>query len=520
MSVRPTFMGFETSTRGLQANQKALDVVGNNTANIGVTGYTRQRVDLVSLSVNMRYTRYNTNSTAFAGQGVGVYGVSQIRDSFLDKRFREEYSDVGYYGATSAILEDLTGALDEIAPANLTTVMTKFQDAWDEMLGGNVNEATQAANLQTVATQLAQVLRQMSAKVDNVWNQQEYSLEMDVDNINSILKRIAELNEAIGDHQFNSLDPGNSQYQPLELMDERNVLLDQLSGYADIYYETDDKNMVTVWMGPKDEKNPPVVEKDVAQKLNVQIDDSNPNYKTVSVFWNNTGNEVSFTSGSIRGMLDMLNGRGLGMTTGTGETWNQGIHYYKDKINTMAKVVADAFNSVIEIVDYDSNGNPVAYDPPRYKALFAFENDAYETAAGIRVSDEWEADSSYIIKDLADKLLGGGSDDNNFAAKVAQLFEEKFDFGEFRGTFQEYIQFYSNTKLGNDKSYSDSRLETVSSISETLLDQIQEISGVNFDEEGVDMMQYKKAYDAVSRVFTTLDEMLDKLINSTGRVGL
>ncbi|MDL2293611.1 flagellar hook-associated protein FlgK, partial [Ruminococcaceae bacterium OttesenSCG-928-D13] len=106
-----------------------------------------------------------------------------------------------------------------------------------------------------------------------------------------------------------------------------------------------------------------------------------------------------------------------------------------------------------------------------------------------------------------------------FAAKVAQLFEEKFDFGEFRGTFQEYIQFYSNTKLGNDKDYADSRLETVTTISETLLDQIQEISGVSFDEEAVDMMQYKKAYDAVSRVFTTLDEMLDKLINGTGVVG-
>ncbi|MDL2295071.1 flagellar basal body protein, partial [Ruminococcaceae bacterium OttesenSCG-928-D13] len=346
MSMRPTFMGFETATRGLMANQKAIDVAGNNTSNVGVTGYTRQRVDLVSLSVNMRYTRYNTNSTAFAGQGATVYGVSQVRDSFLDKRFREEYSDVGYYGATSAILGDLTNALDEIAPANLTSVMTKFQDAWDEILGGSVNEATQAANIQTVATQMVQVLQQMSAKVDNVWNQQEYSLELEVDNINSILKRIAELNDAIGDHRFNSLDPTNSQYQPLELMDERNVLLDQLSGYADIYYETDAKNVVTVWMGPKDENNPPVVEGDKAQQLNVRVNDSDPNFKTVNVFWNNTGNPVSFTTGSIRGTLDMLNGRGLGMTNGSGETWNQGVHYYKDKINIMAKTIADAFNSV------------------------------------------------------------------------------------------------------------------------------------------------------------------------------
>ena len=52
-----------------------------------------------------------------------------------------------------------------------------------------------------------------------------------------------------------------------------------------------------------------------------------------------------------------------------------------------------------------------------------------------------------------------------------------------------------------------------------MLNQIQNVSGVSLEEEGVDMLMYKKAYDAVSRVFTTLDEMLDKLINSTGVVG-
>ncbi|MEG0754165.1 MAG: flagellar basal body protein, partial [Angelakisella sp.] len=38
--MRPTFMGFETAKRGLMVNQKALDIVGNNLGNLGVTGYT------------------------------------------------------------------------------------------------------------------------------------------------------------------------------------------------------------------------------------------------------------------------------------------------------------------------------------------------------------------------------------------------------------------------------------------------------------------------------------------------
>jgi flagellar hook-associated protein 1 FlgK len=44
--------------------------------------------------------------------------------------------------------------------------------------------------------------------------------------------------------------------------------------------------------------------------------------------------------------------------------------------------------------------------------------------------------------------------------------------------------------------------------------------GVNVDEEGINMMNYQKWYNAIARMTTTLDEALDRLITSTGRVGL
>ena len=46
--MRPTFLGFEASKTALFASQKALDITGNNLANISSEGYTRQRVDQVS----------------------------------------------------------------------------------------------------------------------------------------------------------------------------------------------------------------------------------------------------------------------------------------------------------------------------------------------------------------------------------------------------------------------------------------------------------------------------------------
>ena len=62
--------------------------------------------------------------------------------------------------------------------------------------------------------------------------------------------------------------------------------------------------------------------------------------------------------------------------------------------------------------------------------------------------------------------------------------------------------------------------ERVKATVDTLLDARDEVSGVDMDEEGINMLNYQKWYSASSRMLTTLDDCLDKLINGTGRVGL
>ena len=47
-----------------------------------------------------------------------------------------------------------------------------------------------------------------------------------------------------------------------------------------------------------------------------------------------------------------------------------------------------------------------------------------------------------------------------------------------------------------------------------------QVSGVSMDEEMSNMLRFQHAYNASARVMTTMDEMLDTLINRMGRVGL
>lgn len=115
--MRPTFLGFETQKRTIQVAQKNLDIAGNNISNINTVGYTRQRVDLYAMYVSgNRSLRWcsNTNNLSLTGQGVNAYGVSQTRDQYIDKRYRENTAVEAETEKKVNILADVEDVLDNI----------------------------------------------------------------------------------------------------------------------------------------------------------------------------------------------------------------------------------------------------------------------------------------------------------------------------------------------------------------------------------------------------------------------
>ena len=88
--MRASFLGLEIQKRSVQMAQKALDVTGNNLSNRDTVGYTRQRLDVYSSYMNMNGI-YTTKLArlGLSSQGVFASGVSQTRDDYLDKRYRD-----------------------------------------------------------------------------------------------------------------------------------------------------------------------------------------------------------------------------------------------------------------------------------------------------------------------------------------------------------------------------------------------------------------------------------------------
>lgn len=136
--IRSTFAGFTTAQLGMAASQRALDVTGQNIANINTPGYTRQRLDITSLNTQ-KGNFYNANSVINVGYGVEMTGVSQLRDPFLDAQYRSQISKLGTTDAHVAGFEQLATIFDE-------STMDGVRDAFRSLSSSLSTLSTQAGN--------------------------------------------------------------------------------------------------------------------------------------------------------------------------------------------------------------------------------------------------------------------------------------------------------------------------------------------------------------------------------------
>ena len=220
-----------TARLGMSASQKALSVVGQNIANISTPGYTRQRLDQVSLNVGGGSNKYSSKYLTNIGNGVFVTGVSQLRDPFLDRRFRTEMAQVGEYDIWSSGLGEIAEILDETSMKEtggginnqLGDIITKLNN-----LAENVGSKEFDNMVKSSADVLVKLFNSYAKQLETIKQNQETDLtDVDVPAVNNILKSIQELNVSIKNSQIHGDDA-------LELQDQRNSLIDELATYVNI----------------------------------------------------------------------------------------------------------------------------------------------------------------------------------------------------------------------------------------------------------------------------------------------
>ncbi|MDR1047246.1 MAG: flagellar hook-associated protein FlgK [Treponema sp.] len=100
------------------------------------------------------------------------------------------------------------------------------------------------------------------------------------------------------------------------------------------------------------------------------------------------------------------------------------------------------------------------------------------------------------------------------AAVIASIRNTRVMVGEF-GTFDDYFADAVG-RVGMLGEQSGKALETENLIMKQLHDMREAVSGVNIDEELSNMIKYQHGYSAAARFITTVNAMLDTLINRVG----
>ncbi len=516
--MRPTFLGFETQKRTLQIAQKSIDTTGNNISNINTPGYTRQRVDLYAqYFMGNRDLEWSskTSSLSMAGQGVNAYGVSQIRDMYIDKRYRENVAIEAESETAANILSELEDVLDNFETDGLQYFTHQFFKALQDYSGQKPDSLEVATICVGTAKNLCQLLNDYDLRLSEIEDTYAKDLRDTVDHINELTDEMNLLNDKIVKEKFHY----PKGYDPNELLDEMNLYIDELATYGNIEVERHESGAFSVKLG-----NVTILDGE-NYKTNRLLMKDYETYGNAVLFWQ-SGEPFNVTSGSLKAYYNLLNGNGV-YATGNQNNY-YGIKYFRSAVDEFARTLANTFNKA-NYADIDD-----------FRAMFApSEKDAVINARNIRVADSWDKNPTMIgqvrkfdpitglyeygYDEIKDENTGEVNLQNtNVLYLISQIDNHEIKFGtahDFKGSINEYISFISN-RLGQTIEYEDSRNETAVATVDTILDARDDVSAVQIDEEGINMLNYQKWYKASSRMVTTLDDLLDRLINGTGRVGL
>lgn len=519
--IRSSFANFTTARLAIQANQNALGIVGQNMGNVKTPGYTRQRLDLISINGKGGYNTYVTNPTAQIGSGVWVKSVSQIRDPFLDTRYRMEMGNLGKVDKRLSVLTELGDTLDETDKSALKDQLADLNKQLTE-LSKNAGSGSTDSLVRSSAETLASMFRHYSDSVNKIHGDLTANTEHDINNINDKLIQIQKMNATIKSSQVH----GNPA---LELLDERNLLIDELATFANIKVSYS-SSITTSGLQVDSVKIDLVGDSSSGiQNINL-IDDTRPPAQftfnkpenddevyslSISDTLGNTYNDVTSDKGTLTTSLSLLNDSG---EYDTPPTMERGINFYKNSLDNMANTFASVFNDLNTYETVDADGNKITLGGPLFEAN---DGSGVITAGNMTISKGWQSGTTKILASLTTDATS--KDNSNIlnminALKNPQVFSTPNGTVSFQGSFNDCFDNMINIQAMDLKA-TETTYNNYLGITNSVASSKDSVSGVNTDEEAMNMMQYNSALTAASRLMTTLDEALGTIINSMGVVG-
>jgi flagellar hook-associated protein 1 len=448
-----TFFGLETTLRGILAHQQAIDTTGHNITNANTDGYSRQTANLGATDPMLVAAGVgNGNVMAHLGTGVSVQSYDRIRDQFLDLQYRAQAMQVGYQETTSEQLDQVEMGLAEPGDNGLSAQLNKFWSAWSDVANTPNDPAARQALIDQ-GQNLASTFKSIDSQLSNVKGQataQYAALTGPGGDVETIATQITQLNGSI-----KAFVAGGDK--PNDLLDRRDLLLDQLSKLAQVSVTDRGDGSIDVSFGQT----------------------GTPLVSDTTMNWPQTLSSAT-AGGQLGALLKVTDSSPPAATPGIIDT-------YRTQLNAVAKQLADDVNAL-----HNPGGTGTDFFTYGAAGTEAGTLAVNVGVAGVRTS------------------AGGAAGANDIALQITNL----------RGGTADKLYNAFVTKVGGDLKNAQTGDTNSNVLLSSIQDRRQSVSGVSLDEEMTNLVRFQRGYQASARAMSTIDQMLDTLINRTGSVGL
>jgi flagellar hook-associated protein 1 FlgK len=468
------FTTLNSSVMALNAHSRAIETAGKNLANVNNSSYARQRVV---------YGDRGTVITPEGAQSLGleVLGIQSVRDALIDKQLMREIGLLSSYEAQQTAYQRAQAGLGQSidgttsvsasgsgASGGLSAALDDFFNAFQAVAAAPTDIGARQSLMQK-AQILTDRFNETDSRITQVQSDIDTQIGSDVTNTNNLLSTIADLNAQIARVEIGH--PGGA----VDLRDQRQARLEELAAKLpiDVADTSDGQTIVSV--------------KDGSGAAIVLVDHSSV---TGPVTFTGTG----LTAGATPTAVDLTRGSIYGAL----QARDTGVQGLRDNLDLLAQQLVTAVNGVY---------NPTA------TVGSDFFDPAGTTAGTIALQSGLTA--SGLVAGTS-----GAAGDNSIALAIANLATHAFST---TGTPADAIdgtlgQFYTSSasNFGQALSTANARVSDQTNVTNLVRGQRDAVSGVSLDEEMADLVKFQRAFQASSRVFSVVDDLLDTVVNRLG----
>ncbi len=573
------FFGLEIGSSALRAAQQQLDTAAHNVANASTPGYSRQVVSLVEAPPYTFPAFNRSGAPGQIGSGVTVAAITRVRDTFLDQQVQAQTTLQGQWDTRDQELSKVEAVFPEPSSSGLGNTISQYYAAWQDVASEPTSTAARTA-LTEQASNLAMQMNSTSTQLGMIASGIDTEVSQQVTSINDLATQIAGLNGQIQRVTVSGANPNDLLDQREQLLEQLSAIVptsvtvqkdgsatvevggtDLVSGVnarqmvaqtnssGHVMPTWSDGSAVTLSSGQM-KALLDVRDVDVAgyqsqlDSLAQGIADSTNALHERGVDANGNAGQALFTyypgnaaatlavnpavaanpqliaasaspdtpgDGSVAGLIaDLQNAKSYSAgVAGTNVVGGMDL-----TTNTTARLMTVATDTAVaQTYTFSGTGNSLT---------LTGADGSHQT---ITVADMAEGDTQVLNFDqLGIKLTVSSETAAKAGADLVTDFttpgQNTVVAASLYTPSQTTTDFYSGivAKIGSASSQATEMSQNQQLVVSQLNNQVQQVSGVSLDEEATDMLKFQRAYQAAARVITTMDQMLDTLINATGVV--